>query len=410
VKRIRKLFTTLICAALSCGVSGCSREPVTSASGAGTERTTTLAASSSDSSGLTLPAIVLQGRGIGTEVVSPVPISGDVKATGQIVPNDDRTYKVGAHVSGRIGSISVNLGDHVSKGQIVLRVHSHEIHDTRAAYLVARESVRQMQDRSAFAQRVRDRARRLLALEAISREQADQAETEWNASLAAVDSAKAQLDSERTHLVEVLEVGIDSSGVPEDVETVPVRAPASGMVIERRATVGSVASAGDVLLSITDPASLWVIANVNEAELSSLHPGLPVDVQVRAYPDRTFRGRIEKLGESLDPGTRTLQVRVSLPNREGLLKPEMFANVAILRKTAAGALTVPHEAVQDLNGHPSVFIETSRLHYRPQTVVIGQSVGDRVQVVSGLSAGDRVVVQGGSGLKSKFLKTSKGGE
>jgi cobalt-zinc-cadmium efflux system membrane fusion protein len=359
---------------------------------------------------VTLSPAAAEAGGIRTEDVAAGPISGDVKATGQVTPNEDRTFRVGAHVSGRIGSVEVNLGDRVTKGQILLRVHSHEIHDTRAAYLVARESVRQARDRSAYAQRVRDRARRLLALEAISREQTDQAETEWNASLAAVESAKAQLESERAHLVEVLEVSIDSSGIPEDVETVPVRAPASGVVIERKATVGSVASAGDALLSITDPSSLWVIANVNEAELSALHPGQPVNVQVRAYPDRTFRGRIEKLGESLDPATRTLQVRVSVPNQQGLLKPEMFATVAIVRESSSPGITVPRDALQDLNGHPSIFIETSRLHYRPRAVLTGQSVGSRVQVVSGLSPGDRVVVQGGFGLKSELLKNSKGQE
>lgn len=407
MKRIRTCFTTLGCAALLCGASGCSRDASARVPAAAAKAPPV---PSEDVSGVTLSAAAVQEGSIRTELVSPVAISTDVKATGQITPNEDRTFKVGAHVSGRIGSIDVNLGDRVTKDQVLLRVHSHEIHDTRAAYLVARESVRQMQDRSAFAQRVRDRARRLLALEAISREQADQAETEWNASVAAVDSAKAQLESERTHLVEVLEVGIDSSGIPEDVETVPVRAPASGVVIERRATVGSVAAAGDVLLSITDPSSLWAIANVNEAELSTLHPGQRVNVQVRAYPDRTFPGRIEKLGETLDAATRTLQVRVSVPNEQGLLKPEMFATVTIMRETSQGGIAVPRDALQDLNGQRSVFVETSRLHYRPKAVATGPSIGDRVQVISGLSPGDRVVVQGGFELKSELLKGSKGNE
>jgi len=409
VKQIGLLITTLATAALLSIASGCGHEPAPGVSAKDDQSTATAAAdgSSSDASGVTLSTAALQEARIRTEIVALVSISGEVKATGQVVPNEDRTFKVGAHVSGRIGSIEVNLGDRVNKGQVLLRVHSHEIHDTRAAYLVARESVRQMQDRSAYAQRARDRARRLLALEAISREQADQAETEWNASVAAVDSAKAQLASERTHLVEVLEVPIDQSGIPQDVETVPVRAPAAGVVIERKATVGAVVSTGESLLSITDPSSLWVIAKVNEVELSALHPGQSVRVQVRAYPNRTFRGRVEKLGESLDPATRTLQVRVSVPNQEGLLKPEMFAEVAIQREATTGAITVPRDAVQDLNGNPTVFIETSRLHYQPRTVVTGQSVGDRVQVVSGLSPGDRVAVQGGFGLKSEMLKGTK---
>jgi len=395
------MFVVIPVAALLCCASGCSHGPAPVANSVAPA-----VPAASDTSVVTLSPAALKEGGIRTEVVSPVAMSGDVVATGQVVPNEDRTFKVGAHVSGRIGAIEVNLGDRVTKGQVVVRVHSHEIHDTRGAYLVAREAVRQAQDRAALAQRVRDRARRLLALEAISREQADQAETESNASLAAVDSAKAQLESERTHLVEVLEVPIDQQGIPQDVETVPVRAPAAGVVIERKATVGAVASAGDVLLSITDPSSLWVIANVNEAELSTLHPGQLVKVQVRAYPNRSFRGRVEKLGESLDPATRTLQVRVSVPNQEGLLKPEMFAEVAIERAKTTEAITVPRNAVQDLNGRASVFVESSPSQFRALPIAVGQSVGDRVQVVSGLNAGDRVVIEGGFGLKSEMLKGS----
>jgi membrane fusion protein, heavy metal efflux system len=322
------------------------------------------------------------------------------------MPNDDRTFRVGAHVAGRVAAISVNLGDRVTKGQVLLRIHSHEIHDTRGAYLVAREAVRQMQDKSAFALRVRDRARRLLALEAISREQADQAETEWTTSLATVDSAKAEMERERTHLVEVLEVPIDKSGIPEDVDTVPVRSPAAGVVIERKATPGSVASAGEVLMTITDPSSLWVIANVNEAELSLLHPGQTAAVQVRAYPNRDFPGRIEKLGEALDPATRTLQVRIAVPNTAGLLKPEMFATVAIRKDASSPVITVPRDAIQDLNGQQSVFLETSARHFRPQTVVTGLSIENRVEILTGVRPGDRVVVQGSFGLKSELLKSS----
>ena len=399
----RTVFAALFCAVVFWGITGCGNEPAKS-DAAGHPQ----AAPPGTGNEITLSAAAARAGDIRTEAITPVSIASEIRATGQVVPNEDRTYRVGAHVSGRIGSIEVNLGDRVTEGEILLRVHSHEIHDTRAAYLVARDTVRQAQERSAYAQRVRDRARRLLALQAISKEQADQAETEWNTSLAAVDAAQAQLEGERTHLIEVLEVPIDKSGIPADVETVPIRSPAAGVVIERKATVGSVATAGEALLAITDPSLLWVIANVNEADLSSLRPGQSVNVQVRAYPDRSFRGRIEKLGEQLDPATRTLQVRVVVPNEQGLLKPEMFAAVEIIREAISGAITIPRDAIQDLAGKPSVFLETAAFHYRPQTVVTGQSAGERIQVVSGLKPGDRVVVQGSFGLKSEALR--KGGE
>jgi cobalt-zinc-cadmium efflux system membrane fusion protein len=402
---LRSVLAPLFCTVACLAITGCGHEPVSAAN-----EPVPAAAVSATGDEITLSSAAVQAGGIQVEALTPVSITSDISATGQVVPNEDRTYRVGAHVSGRIGSIEVNLGDRVTKGEILLRVHSHEIHDTRAAYLVARDALRQARERSAYAQRVRDRARRLLALQAISKEQVDQAETEWNTSLAAVDAAQAQLEGERTHLAEVLEVPIDQSGIPADVETVPIRAPESGVVIERKATVGSVATAGEALLAITDPSLLWVIANVNEADLSSLRPGQRVKVRVRAYPDREFPGRIEKLGEQLDPVTRTLEVRVALPNEQGMLKPEMFATVEIIRQTIPGAITIPRDAIQEIDGKPSVFLETAAYRYRPRTVVTGQSAGERIQVVSGLRAGDRVVVQGTFGLKSEVLRNAKGGE
>jgi multidrug efflux pump subunit AcrA (membrane-fusion protein) len=99
-----------------------------------------------------------------------------------------------------------------------------------------------------------------------------------------------------------------------------------------------------------------------------------------------------------------------VPNPQGLLKPEMFATVAITREAAHDGIAVPRDAVQDLNGKPTVFVETAPLHYQPVSVATGQSVGDKIQVVNGLHSGDRVVTQGGFGLKSELLKASRGNQ
>ncbi|HVW84383.1 MAG TPA: efflux RND transporter periplasmic adaptor subunit [Bryobacteraceae bacterium] len=192
-----RLLAAFFCAVGLFSITGCGHGSVKTNAGehaqGGPDGSSPAVTSSTTNDEITLSPAAVQAGGIRVEAVMPVSIATEVKATGQVVPNEDLTYRVGAHVSGRIGSIDVKLGDHVTQGQILLRVHSHEIHDTRAAYLVARDSVRQAQERSAYAQRVRDRAQRLLALQAISREQADQAETEWNTSLAAVDAAKSQM-------------------------------------------------------------------------------------------------------------------------------------------------------------------------------------------------------------------------
>src|SRR5438105_4861090 len=133
---------------------------------------------------------------------------------------------------------------------------------------------------------------------------------------AAIDKAQSEVVKERAHLTDILHIPVDdragASGGAE--EGVPIFAPASGVVLERKATVGSVVNAGDELLSLSDTRSLWMIAAANEMDLGKLRPGQAVRIEVRAYPDREFSGRILKLGEQLDPSTRTLQIRILVPN------------------------------------------------------------------------------------------------
>jgi cobalt-zinc-cadmium efflux system membrane fusion protein len=346
-----------------------------------------------------------ESGGIATEAAVETGLPSQVVANGQITPNEDRTWYVGAFVTGRVAELGVNLGDEVEEGQVLLRIHSHDVHEVRGAYLQAREAVQQAQDRAAYAGRVRDRAKRLLALQAISREQADQAETEYRTAETQVNSAKAGLEREKTHLADVLEVPIDASGMPADVETVPVRAPNSGVVIDRKATVGTVAAEGAPLLTISDLSSLWVIANVNESDLPALHVGQRASIQVRAWPNQEFAGRVARLGESLNPTTRTLQVRILAPNPRGLLKPEMFATVLIDGGAGRRAITVPNDAIQDINGQKTVFVQTGAELFRPQAISAGVILNDRVEVAEGLKPGDRVVVKGSFGLKSVMLKS-----
>lgn len=347
-----------------------------------------------------------KNAGIQVETGTSTGLGQTLEANGMVTANGDRTWHVGAFVPGRIAEVFVNLGDHVNDGDVLARLHTHEIHDTRAMYFQAREALRQAEARMAFAERARDRARRLLALQAISQEQTDQAETEWKSTVAATESAKAGVTRERTHLEEVLEIPFDAAGNPEDVETIKIKSPVTGVVIERKATAGSVVNSGDPLLTVSDTTSVWVIVNVNESDLSAVRPGLSAAVRVKAWPDREFSGRIQRLGESLDPTTRTLQVRVLVPNPGGLLKPEMFASVTLARPTARTAITVPRSAVQDLKGKPVVFQQLTATVFQPVPVVLGTSLGDRVEITQGLQAAARIVVAGSFALKSEMLKGS----
>jgi cobalt-zinc-cadmium efflux system membrane fusion protein len=127
---------------------------------------------------------------------------------------------------------------------------------------------------------------------------------------------------------------------------------------------------------------------------------------VQAYPNRAFGGRIGKLGEALDPATRTVQVRVDLPNPGGLLKPEMYATAEIELGGSDLGLFIPAEAPQELRGQTVIFVLKGPEEFEARPVELGPSVEGSVQVVRGLKPGDQVVSFGSFILKSEFLKAS----
>jgi multidrug efflux pump subunit AcrA (membrane-fusion protein) len=327
---------------------------------------------------------------------------------GRLTFNEDQTWHVGAIASGRIENISARVGDAVSADQILARLHSHEVHEARAGYQEAQAELERARSAQVYAGQRRDRAARLFELKAGSRQDLETAEADLRNAQASVERAESELEKERAHLhIFRLPVKPRATGGAENDEEddIPIVAPAAGLVLDRKATLGSVVNSGDELFVIANISSLWMIAAANEVDLSKLHPGQPVHVQVRAYPGREFTGRILKLGEELDPATRTLQIRIAVPNPQGLLKPEMYATASVQQAERRTALVIPEEAVQEIDGVSVVFVEDSRNEFRARTVEPGQHADGGIEIVEGLKRGEAVVVKGGFTLKSQLLKS-----
>ena len=348
-----------------------------------------------------LDAAAQKSAGIEIHTMQATSVAEQITAPGQFVVDEDRTWSVGALTEGRVAEVNVKLGEPAREGQVLATIHSHDVHDSRAQYRNAEEEVKRAQSAEDLATRQRDRAQRLFDLKAVSREQLENAGQELRNAEAATRNAKVLLEKARIHLVDYLDVPVEG----EQHET-PVKAPASGIVIERKATPGMVITPGQELFRLTDQRSLWLIAAVNEADLGSLRVGQQVRVQVRAYGDRSFSGRILRLGEELDPATRTLQVRVHVPNPGAVLKPGMFASAEIRRESSRSALFAPQAAIQEVNGQPCVFVQTGATSFAVRPVLPGASRDGRVEVTSGLKAGDRIVVKGAFLVKSQLLKGS----
>ena len=215
---------------------------------------------------------------------------------------------------------------------------------------------------------------------------------------------------EREHLSELLQVSPESlhPGNLYDRELIPIRSPIDGVVIARNVSVGQVVDTGFVAFDVSNLSTIWVTAAVNQQDLSLIHPGAAADVVTAGFPDQVFHGRVTMIGDTLDPATRTIPVRVVVPNPATKLRPGMFASAHIAEPETREAVFVPEDALQDINGLPVVFVTADGTTFQARTVNVGTRSMGKAEIVDGLKPGDRIVVKGAFMVKSEMLKGTMG--
>lgn len=342
------------------------------------------------------------------EVAKRVAIDQLIEAPGKLAWNDDKTVSIGAIASGKVMFVYSRVGDTVRAGQVLARMHTHEVHDTKAALRSAKAERERAESTLEQMKRNEDRTRRLLELKAVSQSQLEQAVMDRKTAESSARKAHADEDREVQHLTETLEIAAEvDEGAGhdhqhnEDEELVPIKASAAGTVVDRKISPGAVLNPGQETFTITDSGSLWCIANFPETSLRDLRVGLNVEVEVRAYPGRIFLARIARLGDTLDANTRTLMVRADLAS-QGVLKPEMLATIR-LHLRGANALSVPEAAVQMIAGKQTVFVESLPGKFVPRSIE-ARIEGGRAVVLSGLTEGERVAAKGSYFLKGQLLR------
>lgn len=391
-------------------LAGCSKDAPKPAAPAPAEK----AAEKSGPREVTLEGAALKEANLQVVTAEDRRVPLTIRANGRLTANENTTWRVGAITDGRIITAEAKVGDRVEKGQVMARMHSHDIHESRALYRRAVAEYNRLQSNLEYARRLRDRVKRLYEMKAASQEQLDTAENELKNVSTALRGAEIEVNRTKLHLIEFLGIPAEGSEEsehddkgeihPEDL--IPVRAPASGIVLTRLITPGAVVQASGDLYVICDLSTIWVIAAVNEEFLSKVHTGMWARVKVQAYPDRTFAGRVTKIDEKLDPETRTVQVRVEVDNRQGLLKPEMYAGVEIEAGGSEEGLFVPQVAVQDVNGQSTVFVEKAAGRFEARPVELGPTLEGLILIRAGLKAGERVAGEGSFILKSQLMKAS----
>ncbi len=359
-----------------------------------------------DASTITFTAAQVKNGGVRWEAA--VMGTGQAMATvpGQIVPNEDRTARLGSPASGRVMSVHVSPGDRVSRGQVVVTLASPEAGMAQADLSKATAAATSARAQGAYATAARERAERLLTLKAIPRQDYERAVADEAQAQATLTQANAELGRARSTATQ-LGGGANVTG------EIAVRSPLTGVILARTATPGSVVDMGALLVVVTDPTSLWLTVNVPESMVGVFRRGGDVRFTVPAYAGETFRARIDAVGAGLDPATRTLPVRALIADGAsgaGRLKPEMLANVTVAGGPSVPAVLLPEDAVQQLNGKTVVFIATpdsaGAVRFSARVVETGTRTGGRIAVTRALAAGDLVVVVGAFRVKAQLLNGS----
>lgn len=334
-----------------------------------------------------------------------------IRVPGKITLPDNGNWRVGSMADGRIEEINVSQGDYVHKGQVLARMHSHAVHDVKAEYLTAISDRSRLQSAEGVARQNYERTQRLYNLKAASLEQVELAHQQWVDAQTAFHNAEIAVHREREHLEETL--GIPAASVEsasEEAELIPVRAPASGYILQKNVTPGTVVQTSTDLFLIGQISRLWLTASVRDEFLGRLKVGQKAGISVNGAPNLKTEGRLEHVGEEFDPTTHTMRIRIAFQNPETLFRPEMLAQAEIPVGGNKPTLLVPGDAVQQVNGQDVVFVRIAADKFALRPVRIASQIGTQVPILEGLKPGEQVVVRGSFILKSELLKAEMEGE
>ncbi|AKI99936.1 Cu(I)/Ag(I) efflux system membrane fusion protein [Archangium gephyra] len=297
--------------------------------------------------------------GLRTAPVTEGKVGGTWRTNGRVAMDETRVRRVTLKVPAFVERVYADFtGKPVQRGEPLFSVYSPELLAAQEEYLLAlrtRQALGQAGGMSADGDALVSAARRKLQL--------------W--------------DVPQSTLERLAETG-------EATRSLTLVSPISGVITKKDVVEGARLEVGATPYEIVDLSRVWVLADVYESELRNVKVGMPATLQLKAFPNRIFAGKVAFLDPVLDPATRTLKVRLEFPNPEGDLRPEMFGEV-VLRGTTREGLRIPSDAVVPTGTTQVVFVALGGGRFQPREVRLGESDGKSVEVISGLKAGDEVV-------------------
>ena len=335
-------------------------------------------------------------------------IRRNVESVGSLFPLEEVT--VSSEVEGKVDQVLVDVGDHVTAGQPIVKVSPTELQLTldqqRASMRQARArlglpdngedlkdvraaaEVKKAAADLADAEQKYQRAKSLFEQGLVPKQSFDEAESRYNAARAAYDLSVQAIENLRAQLVQSR---ASSQLAQKKVNDAVIRAPFAGQVKERTVTQGQYLKVQTAVMVIVNVNPIRVRLKVPEKMASWVRVGQEVTVSVEAYADRTFTGKITRINPSVDQQTRSFEVEALIENRDGMLKPGFFVKARIPSSYSENALFVPQDALLYVYGVYKVFVVDGNT-LKEREVKIGERVGDEVEIIDGVKQGERIAV------------------
>ncbi len=321
-------------------------------------------------------------------------MSAEITVVGNLI--GAATVEAVAKINGRLDDIFVRMGDQVKKGQQIAKVEDRELQEqikqAQASFEVSAATIRQREADLRLAQTNLDRSKNLYDRQLIPKQTWDDTDSRYQAALAQLDLAKAQYSQAQARLDE-LKINIANT---------TILSPVSGFIGSRSLDPGAWVTPNTAFMSIVDISLVRLVANVIEKDLRRMKPGLTARVEVDAFPDEMFEGRIARVAPVLDPTTRTAQIEVEIPNPDFRLKPGMYAKVSFRIEHREKTLVVPTSALVDVGGSRGVFLPKKGeqgVIANFKAIEVGLIDQNLVEVSSGLAEGENVITTGAAALR-----------
>jgi cobalt-zinc-cadmium efflux system membrane fusion protein len=292
--------------------------------------------------------------------------------------------------------VRVGLGSEVKTGGVLAILDSTELGQAKAEYLKTQTllelaKVNYEREKSLFDQKIAAQKDVLTA-------EAEYRKTE----------AEARTLYERLRLYGLSEQAIKNlNNAPSQYA---LTSPGNGVVVERDMSKGEVIEAGKKVLLISDLSTVWVLLHIFEIDLARVQKGSTVKIQTESYPGEIFVGKVTYIGDVVDPQSRTVALRVEVPNPKARLKPGMFATAEVATGISSRqAILIPAQAIQKIEGKTAAFVQQQDGSFTKRDLELGREFSGQVEVKSGLKEGEQVVTEGSFTLKSELLKAELAG-